>query len=221
MAYQYYIISGSNFSWRAHLALVIKDVDYELRQLSASSGEHKSDWFLEMNPRGKVPVLKNGGDAIYESLAILTYLEAKHPNPPLFGTTVEESTLIWRLVSEIGSYFSPTVIAIVRPVFFTGLAGKEEQVKEAAATIRDELKRYDALLADPKNKFLVGPRLSAADILLYPDVQLLMRAITKEEAQPLELGIAPLETNYPNVVAWMKRIEALPRYDETFPPHWR
>jgi hypothetical protein len=40
-------------------------------------------------------------------------------------------------------------------------------------------------------------------------------------ARPLELGFLPLETTYPALAAWVKRIEALPGYERTYPPHWR
>ena len=43
----------------------------------------------------------------------------------------------------------------------------------------------------------------------------------KEVAKPLGLGFLPLEAAYPAIAAWVKRIEALPGYERTYPPHWR
>jgi glutathione S-transferase len=38
---------------------------------------------------------------------------------------------------------------------------------------------------------------------------------------PLELGVLPLASTYPALAAWMARMEALPGYQRTYPPHWR
>jgi hypothetical protein len=52
-------------------------------------------------------------------------------------------------------------------------------------------------------------------------VQLLQRAASKEAAQPLGLGLLPLAQNFPSIAKWVQRIEALPNYQRTYPPHWR
>ena len=40
-------------------------------------------------------------------------------------------------------------------------------------------------------------------------------------AKDLDLGLIPLDTRFPHVAAWVKRMEALPGYERTVPPHWR
>jgi glutathione S-transferase len=56
---------------------------------------------------------------------------------------------------------------------------------------------------------------------VFPFVQLLLRAASKEAAQPLNLGWLPLAQHYPNLARWTARIEELPNYQRTYPPHWR
>jgi glutathione S-transferase len=68
---------------------------------------------------------------------------------------------------------------------------------------------------------MVGDEVSAADIVLLPAVQLILRAAGHERAVPLELGFLPLAERYPKLAAWLERMEALPGYDRTYPPHWR
>jgi glutathione S-transferase len=68
---------------------------------------------------------------------------------------------------------------------------------------------------------LVGAAITAADIAVFPFVQLLLRAASKEAAQPLNLGWLPLAQHYPNLARWTARIEELPNYQRTYPPHWR
>jgi hypothetical protein len=58
-------------------------------------------------------------------------------------------------------------------------------------------------------------------VVFVPILQSLLRALGKDEAAPLDLGFLPLDKTYPRIAAWMSRIEAIPGYDKTYPPHWR
>ena len=219
MALEIYWGSGSPFAWRVMLTLEVKRLPYEPRLLEFSKGEHKSPGYLKLNPRGKVPTLKDGDFALYESLAIMSYLDRKYPDPPIFGTTPQETGLIWREISETDSYLGEPGAKIVRPVFFGKGLEKTEEIQEAATTIRRELKRIDTTLAN--SAWLVGAEISAADIALFPLIQILLRAASKEAAKPLNLGFSPLAQSYPNIAAWVKRLETIPGYERTYPPHWK
>lgn len=219
MALELYWGSGSPFAWRVMLTLEVKGLSYESKLLEFSKGEHKTPSFLKLNPRGKVPVLKDGDLVLYESLAIMAYLDRKYPEPPIFGTSAEETGLIWRTISEVDSYLLETGNKLIRPIFFGKGLDKPNDIKDAAATIRQELRHIDSELA--RSNWLVGKQISAADISLFPLVQIILRAAAKDIAKPLELALLPLTENFPNVAAWVERIEALPGYRRTFPPHWR
>jgi glutathione S-transferase len=219
MAIELYWGSGSPFAWRVMLMLETKGLAYESRLLEFSKGEHKTPDYLKLNPRGKVPTLKDGDFVIYESLAIMSYLDRKYPDPPLFGKTAEEAGLIWRALAECDSYILPASDKVVRPIFFGKGLDKVEEIQQAAETLRHELKLIDQRLVSAN--WLVGDKLSAADIGVFPFVQLLLRAASKEAAQPLNLGLLPLAKTFPNVARWVARIEALPNYQRTYPPHWR
>jgi glutathione S-transferase len=201
------------------LTLEVKGLAYESKLLEFSKGEHKTPNYLELNPRGKVPTLKDGSFVVYESLAIMSYLDRKYPNPPLFGKTPEETGLIWRALSECESYLVNAGDKVVRPVFFGKGLENVDEIQQAAQTIRQELRVADKILG--RSDWLVGGQISAADIGVFPLVQLLLRAASKEAAQPLNLGLLPLAQTYPNIAGWVQRIEALPNYQRTYPPHWR
>jgi glutathione S-transferase len=206
MAIELYWGSGSPFAWRVMLTLEVKGLAYESKLLEFSKGENKAPAYLRLNPRGKVPTLKDGDFVVYESLAIMSYLDRKYPDPPLFGKTPEETGLIWRALAECESY-----------VVTAG--DKVEEIQQAAQTLRHELKTIDERLAG--SDWLVGDKISAADIGVFPLVQLLLRAAAKEAAQPFNLGVLPFAQNFPNAASWVQRIEALPNYQRTYPPHWR
>jgi glutathione S-transferase len=77
----------------------------------------------------------------------------------------------------------------------------------------------DTALAD--SDWLVGSQLSAADIALFPVIQLILRAASKDAAKPLKLGLLPLAQAHPNIANWVKRVEAIHGYERTYPPHWK
>ena len=219
MAIDLYWASGSPFAWRVMLTLEVKKLAYESKLLEFSKGENKTPAYLQLNPRGKVPSLKDGDFVLYESLAIMSYLDRKYPDPPLFGKTPEETGLIWRALAECESYVVSASNKVVRPIFFGEGLDKVEEIQQAAQTLRQEFKTIDERLAG--SHWLVGDEISAADIGTFPLVQLILRAASKEAAQPLNLGLLPLEKTSPNIAKWVQRIEALPNYQRTYPPHWR
>ncbi|MHB8425980.1 MAG: glutathione S-transferase family protein [Gammaproteobacteria bacterium] len=219
MAIEIYWGSGSTFAWRVLLALEVKKLPYTSRLLEFSQKEHKTPAFLQMNPRGKVPTLKDGDFVVYESIAILQYLDRKYPQVPLFGTTAEESGAINQDVCEVLSYMEGPASCITRPLFSGELAGKEQPVQEAAETVHQEFSRYDARLAH--SPWLRGERISASDIVLYPFLPTLLRAAAKPTAEKLKLAYMPITRHYLHLARWMAAVEALPGYARTYPPHWR
>ena len=219
MALEVYWASGSPFAWRVLLALEVKRVPYESKLIEFSKGAHKSPEYLAMNPRGRVPTIKDGSYALYESVAILAYLDRKHPEVPLFGRTPEETGLIWRHIAEFESYVRDAAVQVVRPIFTGQAAGKENEIRAAADAVHGELARYEAIVKS--SLWLVGNAVSAADVAVFPFLQVLGRAATRDAAKPLELGFAPLGKRYPKLAEWVARVEALPGYERTYPPHWR
>ena len=219
MAIELYWGSGSPFAWRVMLTLEVKGLEYESKLLEFSKGDHKTAAYLKLNPRGKVPSLKDGDFVLYESLAIMSYIDRKYPDPPLFGKTPEETGLIWRWLAECESYVVSAGDKLVRPIFFGQGLERVEEIQHGVQTLRDEFKRLDERLA--RSQWLVGDKLSAADIGIFPITQLVLRAASKEAAQPFNLGFLPLEQRFPNIARWAQRIEALPNYQRTYPPHWR
>jgi glutathione S-transferase len=219
MAIELYWGSGSPFAWRVMLTLEVKRLAYESKLLEFSKGDHKAPAYLRLNPRGKVPTLKDGEFVLNESLAIMSYLDRKNPEPPLFGKTPEETGLIWRTLIECESYIVPAAQRVVRPIFFGKGLENVEEIQESAQTVRHELETLNARLAT--SQWLVGDTISAADIGIFPLVQLLLRAASKEAAQPFKLGFLPLAQTFPDVAKWVERVESLPNYQRTYPPHWR
>jgi glutathione S-transferase len=219
MALEVYWASGSPFSWRVLLTLEVKQLSYQSKLLTFSKREHKLPEYLALNPRGKVPTLKDGDFVLYESLAIMAYLDSAYPERPLFGRTPQETGAIWRLVSENISYLCDPIGKMVGPLFFGDASEKEAEIQAAATAVSNELARLEAAIA--KSPGLAGVAISAADIVVFPWIQSLLRAAAKEAAKPLNLGFLPFDMRYSHLAAWVKRIEAIPGYERTYPPHWK
>jgi len=219
MALEIFWGSGSPFSWRVLLALEYKGVTYTSRMLDFSKREHRSPDFLAINPRGQVPALRDGDFVLYESLAILAYLERKHPAPPLFGETPEQSGRVWQAVQECAVYLDHPGESFILPLYFGESDQKEASVRAALAPIHQELARWEERLGSAP--WVALPAISAADIMLYPMVKSLLRAAGKPAAAKFQPGLLPLEAKYPRLAAWLGRMEQLPGYDRTYPPHGR
>jgi glutathione S-transferase len=211
--------SGSQPSWRVLLALEVKGVAYDSKLISFQKREHKTPEFLEMNPRGKVPTVKDGEFSIFESVAVLAYLDAKYPEPPLFGTTIKETGQVWQSVMEFMNYVDGPLMAVVRPVFFGKVEEHRAAIDEAVPRLTEELQKLDESLKS--QEYLVGGSISAADIVAYPPLMSLLRAGSKPIFADVGLDVLPLKEKLPHLAEWMARIELLPGYDKTYPPHWR
>jgi glutathione S-transferase len=221
MAIDVYWGSGSPFSWRVLLALELKRLVYSNHLLQFSKQEHKSPQMLSLNFRGRVPVLKDGEYVVFESLAVLFYLDRKYPHPPLFGRSPEEAGVIMRVICEYQTYAEAHVMKIVNAFFLRqpDRTVKPEELADSMHAVASEARSIEARLS--KSDWVVGESVSAADIVIFPSLQLLLRALTKPDARDLSSRFLPLEVNYPALSRWISRVEALPGNERTYPPHWR
>lgn len=214
-----YFISGSPPCWTVMLALEVKGLTYTARRLDNAKREQKSLEFLAVNPRGQVPVLTEGDTTVCETLAVLAYLDAAHPDPPLFAADPVETARIWQAICACDANLRESVGRISRPLFRGKAAEFADQITKAAVAVRDELALLDSQLAS--SPWLARETPSAADLVTYPVVMQLVRAVSRDEAGPLDLAIHPLTDHFPAVAAWAERVEALPGYGNAYPPHWK
>jgi glutathione S-transferase len=219
MAISFYWGSGSPFAWRVHLALEHKRLQYESHLLHFDKQEHQSPQMLKMNPRGRVPVLKDGDYVVFESVAILYYLDLKYPQPPIFGSSPEEAGVIMRVICEFQSYTEPLVQKIVSAIFADEVAADIDGLTDAMHVVGREARTIEGRLS--KEQWIVGDKYSAIDMVIFPWLQLLRRALDRSAAAELGARFLPMERNYPALARWLQRIESLPGYERTYPPHWR
>ena len=211
MAIDLYWGSGSGYCWRVLLALEHKRLDYRSHLLKFDQQEHQAPQMLAMNPRGRLPVLRDGDYVVFESVAILYYLDCKYPEPPIFGRNPEESGVIMRVVCEYQAYAEPSLMQIVEHLLrrreLPAGEGIAETMSEAMHRVASEARTIERRLA--QSDWVVGECFSAADMVIYPDIRLLLRALSQPAARELAARFLPLDINYPALGRWLERVLAI------------
>jgi glutathione S-transferase len=214
LALTFYYGAGSPYAWRVWLALEHKSIPHERRVLSFAEGDLKKPEFLAINPRGKVPAIVDRDLRLYESAAIVEYLEDAYPDygKRLFPGAAADRALVRRQICEADSYFAPAMNRLAGRVLFTK---PEEWSGERIAAARDEfVVELERWRGEIRGEYLAGP-LSAADYTLYPMVAMALRC----EKKKLDLGLRAALPERIN--AWMQGVEMLPFFPRTWPAHWK
>ena len=219
MALTLYWGSGSPFSWRVLLALEHKRLRYDSQLLQFDKQEHQSPQMLRLNPRGRVPVLKDDDYVVFESVAVLYYLDVKYPEFPIFGLTPEEAGVIMRVICEFQAYAEPALAQITAAIFADRVAPQLDELTDAMHVVAREARTIEGRLS--KEQWIVGEHYTATDMVIFPWIQLLRRALDRDAGAELRARFLPMDRNYPALARWIARIESLPGYERTVPPHWR
>lgn len=183
---------------RVRIFMAEKGIDIPREEVDLAGFAHKKPDFVAVNPLSRVPALVlDDGTVICESIAICRYLDALHPEPPLFGATPVEIGLVtmWERRVEFG------VLAAIAAVFRHGHPGMANyevpQVAEWAAVnrtrIADELAFLDRRCAE--SPYLAGERYSVADItaLVALDFMRVIKMAIPEELEALRAYHARLK----------------------------
>jgi len=211
MAVTLYYMSGSPYAWRAWLALAHKGVEVVRRTMSYDAGDFKSAELLALTPRRRVPVLVDDGFVLYESAAIVEYVEERWPQPPLFASDLRRRAIERRLIREADQYFAERMERLVEAVLFTPQPQRDPpRIAVLCEELKAEYARWEPMIA---GDYLSGA-LSAADYTLYPLTALVMRMASRNPA------LIPADLAGPRMADWMRRMQALPIVQATWPPHW-
>lgn len=215
MALTLYYGSGSPYAWRAQLALEHKALPYELKVLSFSAGDTRKPEFVALNPRHQVPTLVDGDFVLYESNAIVEYLDEAYPGrgAPLLPGDAQSRAIVRRLVLEVDNYLSKAADPLLDQAFWKKPEERDPKIiADGRKAVVDELVMFTNAM---RGDFLAGP-LSAADFAFYPLVAFLYRA---QKMKLPDLDADGMLT--PKLRAWKARVEALPFFEKTVPPHWK
>jgi glutathione S-transferase len=215
MSLDFYYLSGSPFAWKVWLALEHKHIEYTLHVLSVDAGELKTPAYIAINPHGKVPAIVHDGFALYESSAIVEYLEEAFPDSgaPLWPADLQLRALGRRLAAEAEGYLYLPIRKVFEQLMLRqGGAPDEAVLAKAKASAGEKLALLEQSL---HGKFFLGEQPTLADYAIYPLTALLVRLGIRRPDLDLA-GAIPS-----GLAEWRARMETLPHLDKTWPPHWR
>jgi len=157
-------------TFRVRIALNLKGIPYEETMINLPNGEQFGDAYKAVNPQSVVPTLYDGdGPPLFQSMAILEYLDETHPQPPLLPTAPKDRARVRGLAMIVTSDGHPLVIPRIR-----NYLGKAFDVPEPA---REDWCRHwiaracDALEANLSSdsrtgRFCHGDKPTVADLCL-------------------------------------------------------
>jgi glutathione S-transferase len=199
-------VPGSPYGRAVFATLEEKGAPYRLRPLAPAAS--KSEPHISRHPFGRVPVLEHGDYVLYETQAILRYLDRLFPAPALTPAVPRAAGRMDQLMNICDWYLFngvANVIAfqrIVRPRLM-GLPAEEAAIAQAmpkAHTVFNELSR---LLGG--HPYFAGESVSLADLMVAPQLDFL--AVTPEWR--------PLTASAPNIVSWLQRMNARASFKAT------
>ncbi|WP_168790676.1 glutathione S-transferase family protein [Paraburkholderia aromaticivorans] len=183
----------SGHGHRVKLFLTLLDLPFEVVELDMKAGDNRKPDYLALNPFGQVPTIQDGDITLFDSNAILVYLAKRYgdaswlPDDPLGAAAVQR----WLSLAAGQIAYGPCTARLVT-VF--GAPHDHETAKKLAVKLFEVLDRE---LAD--KPFAAGNQVTIADIASHTYI-----------AHAPEGGVS-LDP-YPNIVAWLRRVEALPRF---------
>jgi len=192
----------SPFVRKADALLREKGADFQLESVNIMP---MPDWFKEISPARRIPVLRDTAigkegplGTIPDSSAICAYIERKFPEPASYPSDpYEHGRAVWLEEFCDSELALPVGMGIFRPIQFARFQGKEPDVAAARKTYAEKLPRPLDYLENEigGNEFLVGKALSIADISLA--CQLFQ----------LELVAGPLDAaRWPGVAGLVERL---------------
>jgi glutathione S-transferase len=197
-----YYARQSLFARPVWLALVEKQIPFELVPVDIPNHQQLEPEFLALNPFGHIPVLTDDDFRVIESLAILDYLEAKHPTPALLPTAPKMLARV-RMVQLVT--VNELIPAIAKLLIYSADSPDQAYAQVQAITA---LRFLETELGD--RPYFADNQLSLADIV----------AGTLVHRLP-DLGL-PL-TDYPNLEQWSARLLARPSWQtiQLEPEEWQ
>jgi len=161
MAIKLYTAATPN-GWKISIALEEMGLPYEVRVIDFSAMEQKADWYVKLNPNGRIPTLEDEGFTLFESGAILIYLAEKTGKFLPKGVQERSRVLQWLMfqMSGIGPMMGQA------NVFFRYFPEKIQPVIERYQ--REVTRLFGVLERQLATHEYVAGAYSIADMALWP-----------------------------------------------------
>lgn len=201
-----YSFFRSSAAFRVRIALNLKGVDYDTASVNLPRGDHHGAEFLELNPQATVPVIDDDGTILWQSLAIIEYLDSRFPEPRLIPdhpvARARVQALAQLIVCEIHPLNNLRVLRYLRGE----LKLDEDAVQRwYAHWIAEAFGGLESLVAGwSGGKYCFGDAVSVADVCLVPQIY---------NARRFSCDLAP----YPTLVKIADGLRAEPAFARAAP----
>jgi glutathione S-transferase len=199
----------STYVWSARLALAEKGVTHEL--VEVPFGAHREEPHLSRQPFAKMPAFEHDGFALYETQAIVRYVDERFAGTPLQPEDVHEWSRMNQIIGLVDAYAGPSISGTIlfnRILVPRILGGSPDEAAIAAALPRARLclSEIDRLMED--HRFLTGDHVSLADLMVVPLLYYFGN---------LPDGWGPM-AEHPKLQTWVRHMETRQSFQVTKPP---
>ncbi|MDB9314796.1 glutathione S-transferase family protein [Spirulina sp. CS-785/01] len=197
---QFYYTPISNNARRVWVSLLEKQLEFEPILMQLNGDQFQED-FLKLNPFHHIPVLVDDSFRVFESLAILDYLEAKYPSPSLLPMDARDIATVRMIELVIVNEFQPATIPLLRQWMEVPVEAKQlEKTHQQIATVLGFLN--DLLRED--SPYFMGEQLTLADVVAGTTIPVL----------PM---LGQSLADYPKIEQWCDRLQQRDSWQQTTP----
>ena len=197
----------SSCSWRVRIALHHKGLAFDTVpvHLVADGGHQHTESHQALNPMREVPVLIDEGEVLAQSMAILEYLEERHPSPPLLPSEPVGRARVRQMAELINSGIQPIQnLRVMQRLGREFKLEKEAQRAWSKGWIEGGFVALERLLSMHSGDYCYGDTLSFADLCLVPQVY---------NARRFEVDLEP----FPSITAIEARLNTLDAFERAHP----
>jgi maleylacetoacetate isomerase len=160
----------SSASYRVRIALNLKHAEHERVAVNLLESEQLDETYRARNPQGLVPMLEADGERLTQSLAIISWLDAHFPDPPLAPPDSGDRAHVLALALTIAADIHPlNNLRVLKRLTKLGVA-QEARDDWYRHWVRLGFDALEALAAPRAGRFLFGDAVTLADICLVPQI---------------------------------------------------
>lgn len=200
-----YGFAPSSYTWSARIACEEKGISHDLKD-----PEFGTESYAVLHPFSKMPAMIHDDFKLYETSAILRYIDSAFDGPSLQPAGVKAAAQMDQWISAYNDYVYPAIATsvVIQRLIVPMRGGQTDEtlVKDGAEKADHQLSVMETTLTN--NDFLAGESFSLADIIFAPILWHLEKVPEGES----------LYQNRDAVLAWRARVESRPAFAKTIPP---